>query len=216
MITGCAIMAVGLHRPGLPDHSLLSIIVGSTVVSIGTAIAYAAMPSLIMANVPITETASANGLNALLRALGTSTASAVIAALLDRADDHGRRRDGDQPGRVRGHVLALGGRLSARLRGDLVRAAAARRTGRQRRRPRSNRAAAVRQAGESTEIVVRGRVLRPDDRPHPHAVVTAVRLSGEPLDWSRADNEGAFSLALPGRDRYLVIANADGWTPRSR
>ena len=35
-----------------------------------------------MANVPITETASANGLNALLRALGTSTASATIAALL--------------------------------------------------------------------------------------------------------------------------------------
>jgi hypothetical protein len=25
-----------------------------------------------------------------------------------------------------------------------------------------------------------------------------------------------FSLALPGRDRYLVIANADGWTPRSQ
>jgi hypothetical protein len=29
--------------------------------------------------------------------------------------------------------------------------------------------------------------------------VTAVRLTGEPLDWSRADNEGAFPLALPGR-----------------
>jgi hypothetical protein len=47
-------------------------------------------------------------------------------------------------------------------------------------------------------------------------VVTAVRLTGEPLDWSRADNEGAFTLALPGRDRYLMIANADGWTPRSQ
>ena len=46
--------------------------------------------------------------------------------------------------------------------------------------------------------------------------MTAVRLTGEPLDWSRADNAGAFSLALPGRDRYLVIANADGWTPRSQ
>ena len=77
-------------------------------------------------------------------------------------------------------------------------------------------AAAVSQAGGETEIVVRGRVLRPDDSPHPHAVVTAVRLTGEPLDWSRADNAGAFSLALPGRDRYLVIANADGWTPRSQ
>jgi hypothetical protein len=76
--------------------------------------------------------------------------------------------------------------------------------------------ASVSQAGGGSEIVVRGRVLRPDDSPHPHAVVTAVRLTGEPLDWSRADNTGAFSLALPGRDRYLVIANADGWTPRSQ
>jgi hypothetical protein len=49
----------------------------------------------------------------------------------------------------------------------------------------------------------------------PHAVVTAIRLSGEPMDWSRADNEGAFSLALPGLGKYLVIVNADGWTPRS-
>ena len=46
-------------------------------------------------------------------------------------------------------------------------------------------------------------------------MVTAVSLAGEPLDWSRADNDGAFSLALPGLGRYLLIANADGWTPRS-
>ena len=49
----------------------------------------------------------------------------------------------------------------------------------------------------------------------PHAVVTSVTLFGEPMDWSRADNEGAFSLALPGLGKYLVIVNADGWTPRS-
>src|SRR6478752_6923065 len=82
LITGCAIMAVAYFGRVFLDHSLASIIIGSTVVSIGSAISYAAMPSLIMANVPITETASANGLNALLRALGTSTASAVIAGLL--------------------------------------------------------------------------------------------------------------------------------------
>ena len=82
LITGCAIMGVAYIGRVFLDHSLLSIVIGSTVVSVGSAIAYAAMPSLIMANVPITETASANGLNALLRALGTSTASAVIAGLL--------------------------------------------------------------------------------------------------------------------------------------
>ena len=63
--------------------------------------------------------------------------------------------------------------------------------------------------------MVRGRVLRPDDSPHPHAVVTAVRLTGEPLDWSRADNTG--------RSRWRCRAGTvpgdrqrRRWTPRSQ
>jgi hypothetical protein len=44
--------------------------------------AYAAMPTLIMAAVPLRQTASANGLNALLRSIGTSTSSAATAAVL--------------------------------------------------------------------------------------------------------------------------------------
>ena len=62
--------------------TVAAVIAGATVVSIGTAIAYAAMPTLIMGSVPITETASANGLNSLLRAIGTSTSSAAVAAVL--------------------------------------------------------------------------------------------------------------------------------------
>jgi hypothetical protein len=44
--------------------------------------AVAAVPSLIMSVVPVTQTASANGLNNLCRALGTFTASAVTGLLL--------------------------------------------------------------------------------------------------------------------------------------
>ena len=40
------------------------------------------MPTLIMSSVPITETASANGLNSLVRAIGTSLSSAAVAAVL--------------------------------------------------------------------------------------------------------------------------------------
>ena len=43
---------------------------------------YAAMPMLIMRAVPATETGASNGLNALFRSLGTSTAAAVVAAVL--------------------------------------------------------------------------------------------------------------------------------------
>lgn len=53
-----------------------------TVVGIGIGLGYAAMPTLIMQAVPVTETAAANGLNTLVRALGTATASAIVAAVL--------------------------------------------------------------------------------------------------------------------------------------
>lgn len=64
------------------NDSIPMIIVGSMVVSVGTAVAYAAIPILIMQSVPISETAASNGLNALVRSIGTSTSSAVVTALL--------------------------------------------------------------------------------------------------------------------------------------
>lgn len=57
--------------------SLATVFIGA-----GIGIAYAAMPALIMGAVPITETAAANGLNALMRSMGTSLSSAVISVVL--------------------------------------------------------------------------------------------------------------------------------------
>ena len=53
----------GRRVPGLVFYgdTVLAVIIGSTVVGIGSAVAYAAMPSLIMANVPITETPPRTG-----------------------------------------------------------------------------------------------------------------------------------------------------------
>ena len=50
--------------------------------SIGTALCFSAMPTLIMNWVPVTETASANSLNALLRTIGTSTCAAIGGTFL--------------------------------------------------------------------------------------------------------------------------------------
>ncbi|GAA1460500.1 MFS transporter [Williamsia maris] len=52
------------------------------VTSSGVGIAYSAMPSLIMSAVPLSETASANGLNSLMRSIGTAIASALLATIL--------------------------------------------------------------------------------------------------------------------------------------
>jgi sugar phosphate permease len=50
--------------------------------SAGVAIAYAAMPTLILNAVPLSESGSAVGINGLMRSIGTSVASAVMVSLL--------------------------------------------------------------------------------------------------------------------------------------
>jgi MFS family permease len=54
----------------------------SVLLGVGVGIAYAAMPALIMGAVPVTETAAANGLNALMRSVGTSLSAAVVGTVL--------------------------------------------------------------------------------------------------------------------------------------
>ena len=58
------------------------IMVLNVAVAGGVGFAYASMPALINAAVPISETAAANGINALARSLGTSISSAAIGAIL--------------------------------------------------------------------------------------------------------------------------------------
>lgn len=48
----------------------------------GVGIGYAAMPALILSNVPRSEAASSVGVNSLMRSIGTSTAGAVMAMVL--------------------------------------------------------------------------------------------------------------------------------------
>jgi MFS family permease len=81
LVAGAMVIAVGFVLRVFLHSSVLEVMIASAVSSVGTAVAFAAMPTLIMRSVPITETASANGLNTLLRAIGTSSASATVAAV---------------------------------------------------------------------------------------------------------------------------------------
>lgn len=81
LVTGTAVLAVGnLSVAPLPD-SLALVLAGSSLAAVGAALAYSALPLLIMDAVPPTETAAANSLNTLMRMLGTSSCSAVVAAV---------------------------------------------------------------------------------------------------------------------------------------
>ncbi|MFI6061298.1 MFS transporter [Streptomyces sp. NPDC051286] len=76
------IIAVGYVVRYFTSHSLWLIIAGATVVASGTAIAYSALPALVMRGVPPGETGAANGLNTLMRSIGQAFCSATVAAVL--------------------------------------------------------------------------------------------------------------------------------------
>jgi MFS family permease len=79
---GAVIVAAGfVARIAVHEH-LWQVVVGSTIIGIGTGIGYAALPSIINANTPVHELAAANGLNSLFRSLGSSLASAIGGSLL--------------------------------------------------------------------------------------------------------------------------------------
>ena len=79
---GALVIAAGYVVALVLNGSVWEIILASMVISAGLGLAFAAMPALIMGAVPITETAAANGLNSLMRAIGTSSSAAVISVVL--------------------------------------------------------------------------------------------------------------------------------------
>ena len=82
LMLGAALMGVTYLVAAVALGELWQIVVTSSIIGAALALSYAAMPDLIMRAVPVTETAAANGLNALMRAVGTSTSSAVTSAIL--------------------------------------------------------------------------------------------------------------------------------------
>ncbi|MBG0740776.1 MFS transporter [Paeniglutamicibacter antarcticus] len=256
LIVGALVLAVSYVARVFLNSEIWMIIVGAMAVSMGTAIAYAAMPTLIMRSVPITETASANGLNSLLRAVGTSTASATVAAILTsvvmdhngvslptldafkfifwlaaiaallsvgvtvfipkfltatglKADDGGTAGSAAAPGaapagsaQVSGGPVPVAKALPGSALPGTVNAAAD--------------AGGIKSAGSEVEIVVSGTVVSAEGLPIRNAVVNILSTNGAPVDWSRANNDGGYSVVLPGPDRYLVVSSADGWAPHSQ
>ncbi|MGV9612906.1 MFS transporter [Nocardia xishanensis] len=82
LMLGSGVIAVGYLCAVLLMNSVWEIMLAAVIVAGGVGLAYAAMPALIMGAVPITETAAANGLNSLMRSIGTSTSSAVMSVVL--------------------------------------------------------------------------------------------------------------------------------------
>lgn len=97
LLLGTAVLGLSLLAALGLMAAVWQLVVVGALTGVGIAFAYAAMPTLIMQSVPVEETAAANGLNALMRSLGTALASAVMAALLAGALSPGAGAGGILP-----------------------------------------------------------------------------------------------------------------------
>lgn len=217
LVSGCAVMAAGYASRVVLVHSVTQIIIGAVIISIGTAMAMAAMPTIIMSNVPLTDTAAANGVNTLLRSVGTSTCSAAVATILASFT---LRVDGTVfPDLDAFRTIFVFAGLAALLATGIsclvprshrreeathpqLRAAPGQPSGQPQPRP----------ADEKQEIMLRGRILA-DGAPASGGTVTALDSGGGRVDWARADDAGRYSVVLPGDGRYVLVATQAAWQP---
>lgn len=204
LLVGTAVMSAAYVFRVFATESVAEVVVGSTLVGIGAALSFAAMPTLIMANVPITEPASANGLNSLMRVVGGATSSAALAAVLASVSVTASGQMFPSLAAFEDmYWISAGTALLALVLVAFI-------------PTHGHRAPSSSLSGAGAEMVVHGRVL-PGGRQGARqvAIVTVTRLDGEPVDWARTDHDGRYSVALPGSGRYLVVANARGWAPRA-
>ncbi|MFC8194531.1 MFS transporter [Streptomyces sp. NPDC057298] len=79
---GAVVIVFGYGTRVVDSRHLWVIILGGAIVSAGTALAYSALPTLILGAVPAEQTGSASGVNVLMRTIGQAVCSAAVAAIL--------------------------------------------------------------------------------------------------------------------------------------
>lgn len=82
LAAGSAVIAISYVIAVVVDLDVWHVLVVNLVVGVGIGLGFAAMPALIMRVVPSHETGAANGLNTLMRSLGTTSAAAVVGGVL--------------------------------------------------------------------------------------------------------------------------------------
>lgn len=197
LMVGAGVVAAG-YLLGVAFHAeVWHLLLSSVVISSGVGLAYGAMPSLVMAAVPVTQTAAANSLNNLMRAIGTSTASAVTGVLLARMTVS---MGGSAVPTEAAFVLAM-------LLGAVTALVALVITVFIPRRPTVEPVtAAPAEAREDVAALVRG-VVRTAGTGAPDAVVSVVGHGGVLLGRTRSAPDGTYAVAVsePGAPQLLVV-----------
>lgn len=213
LMIGGLVLAAGYLFRTFFITGVWEIMLGAIIVSSGTMIAFSAAPNIIMRVVPITETSAANGLNNVMRTMGTSVSSAAVAAVLTGIT---MEVGGHTFPQLRAFQVVYVGATIAALVGVAIASLL----------PRSFETAdAALAAGAPAlahqdpgllgerphEYVLHGTVTGADAGPVRDAVVSFGTVEGEQIDVERTDGQGRYTIVLPQAGRYLVVVQAHGW-----
>lgn len=201
LMVGAVVVAVGYGLGATFHGAVWQLLVSSVVIACGIGLAYGAMPSLIMAAVPVAQTAAANSLNNLMRALGTSFASAIAGVLLaSLISAAGVPTEG-------AFVLVMLLGAAAALIALAIMAFVPRRPA-----PVVAPTPGVAEVPTTTSrpVLVRG-VVRRGGVPAAGATLTVVSDGGGQLGRATTTEDGRYAVVATGPGRpYLLVVRADG------
>ncbi|MGV9338042.1 MFS transporter [Streptomyces sp. NPDC003688] len=214
LIIGLLVIAVG-YAGGLGlMHAAWQTIITSVVLGAGIGLAYSSLPALIVGAVPASETGAANGLNTLMRSIGTSVSSAVIGMVLaNTAQPIG---GGLAIPTMHGFRVSFLIATAAVLVGITL-AFFLPRTPRPAGQHTQLRASSEEDANlEHARAVLRGftgRVLDAGGAPVARAKVTLIDRRGRQAGATLSGADGGYALAVPAGGAYVLAARADGHGP---
>ncbi|MFD0254236.1 MFS transporter [Streptomyces sp. NPDC127113] len=220
LIIGLLIIGIG-YAGGLGlMNAAWQTVITSVLIGAGIGLAYSSLPALIIGAVPASETGAANGLNTLMRSIGTSVSSAVIGMVLaNTANDvggvavptmHGFRVSFLIATAAVAVGLALAFFLPRRRPSTATQLRAS--SEEDANLARAEQALAGEAAGASPRGF-RGRVLAADGAPVARAKVTLIDRHGRQAGATLSAEDGGYALAVPARGPYVLAARAAGHGP---
>ncbi|MFF9620550.1 MFS transporter [Streptomyces griseosporeus] len=214
LIIGLLVIALGYGGGlGLMDAAWQTVIT-SVVLGAGIGLAYSSLPALIVGAVPASETGAANGLNTLMRSIGTSVSSAVIGMVLANTAHHVGGVAVPTMHGFRVSFLIATAAVAVGLLMALFLPKPDRAPQRTQLRASSEEDANLERAEEVLRGF-RGRVLDAGGAPVARAKVTLIDRRGRRAGSAVSDGEGRYVLAVPSGGPYVVAAKASGHGPRA-
>ncbi|MFD3491228.1 MFS transporter [Streptomyces sp. NPDC058690] len=217
LMLGMLVIAIGYGAGlGLMSAAWQTVMI-AVVLGAGIGLAYSSLPALIIGAVDPSETGAANGLNTLMRSIGTSVSSAVIGMVLANTSVRmGPVQVPSMEGFRTSFMIATGAVLIGLVLAAFLPS--------QRDALRPVLLASSTDGAEPAQEAsrpaagsdgFRGRVLDADGTPVARANVTLIDRMGRQAGLTVTDEAGRYSLAAPSTGTFVLAGSATGYAPRA-